>query len=438
MFVCLNDLVDTLKLQFYCSDIEKEKLSFNTYVDYFLDLKSEAQLIKSEDSQERYKITSLDGLKFRVMATSQRGFNVVLQNADFTLSLRKIDDKNQNPVVKAEFRAEFLLRNGYKGAIKTVINTVELMLKSYFIKVSEIHLAKDIQGYNFSILDFYKLKTLKRNKQIFNQDTNLYFNGLKFTGFSIGKGDEMLRIYNKTHEIDSNKNKAFVKYLSWDVNPDYVEDKTVWRIEFQLRRAKLKELFSSFGIMESLSSLLKSISSLWDYLINRFVLKDFTLKEVQEIQVGYKFKDNELIILTQEAIKKRFQRASTHKLWIFISPFVGNTVEKLQVIKDICKPSVIYVKNAFKAVLSTFVKLKRGSFNNDELIEILIQADKELQSKKKITLLENARLKTMDFCTRAKDFYNHTGIDNIEIVNYERELKRNLKNTFKYLEEKVA
>jgi hypothetical protein len=434
MFVCLNDLVDTLKLQYYASDVEKEKLSFNTYVEYFQNLKTEAQNIKSEDSQSRYKTTSLDGLIFRVMATSQRGFHVVLQNGDFTLSLRKMDDKNQNPIIKAEFRAEFLLRNGYKTAIKTVNNIVELMLKNYFIKVSEIHLAKDIQNYNFNILDFYRLKTLKRNKQIFNQDTNLFYSGLKFTGFSIGKGDEMLRIYNKTFEIDKNKEKAFVQYLSWDINPDYDNSKTVWRIEFQLRRKKLKELFSSWGVVENLQSLLRSISSIWDYLINTFVLKEMTIKECQEIQSGYKIKDDEITILTFEAIKKRFQRANVHKLWDFIKYFKGNTVEKLQKIKDVCKPSVQYVKNAFKSVLSTFIKLKRGDFNKDELIDILIQADKELQSKKKLTLLQNARLKTVEYCSRAKDFYNHTGIDVIQFNNYEQELRKNLKDTFQYIE----
>ncbi len=434
MFVCLNDLVDTLKLQYYASDVEKEKLSFNTYVEHFQDLKLEAQNIKSEDSQMRYKTTSLDGLAFRVMATSQRGFHVVLQNGDFTLSLRKMDDKNQNPIIKAEFRAEFLLRNGYKRAITIVNGIVELMLKNYFIKVSEIHLAKDIQNYNFNILDFYRLKTLKRNKQIFNQDTNLFYSGLKFTGFSIGKGDEMLRIYNKTFEIDKNKEKAFVQYLSWDINPDYDNTKNVWRIEFQLRRKKLKELFGSWGVVENLNSLLRSISSIWDYLINTFVLKEMTIKECQEIQSGYKIKDDELIILNHEAIKKRFQRANVHKLWEFITIFKGNTVEKLQKIKDVCKPSVQYVKNAFKSVLSTFIKLKRGDFNKEELIDILIQADKELQSKKKLTLLQNARLKTVEYCSRAKDFYNHTGIDVIQFNNYEQELRKNLKDTFQYIE----
>lgn len=435
MFVCLNDLIDTLKLQFYCSDVEKEKLKFNANIDYFIALKTEAMEIKHHDNQQRFKETKINDIKFRVMATSQNGFNVVLQNGDFTLSFRKIDDKNINPIIKAEFRSEFLLRNGYNLAIKIVLETIEKLLKNYHIKVSEIHLAKDIQGYNFNILDFYRLKTLKRNKQIFNQDTNLFFSGLKFTGFSIGKGAEMLRIYNKTHEISLNKNKAFVKYLSWDYNPDYDENSTVWRIEFQLRREKLKHLYSSWGIVESLETLLNSISSIWNYLTDTFILKDFSIKECQEIQSGYKIINNEdFVILNQEAIKKRFQRAENHKLWNFIKTFKGNIGEKLQKIEDIKKPSVEYVKNAFKGVLSTFIKLKRGAFDSKELTKILIEADKETQSKHKLTLIDKARIKTLDYCNRAKDFFNHTGINELDFENYKKDLHDNIFETFALIE----
>ena len=428
-FICLNDLVDTLKIQFYPTNMEIDKLKYNAFVEYLILKKDEAMKIKNEDNQQRFILISVDDIKFRVMATSQSGFNVVCQNADFTLSFRKIGE-HKNPVVKAEFRAEFLLRNGYKRALEIVVNFVSTLLKNFNIKVSEIHLAKDIQGYNFSILDFYRLKSLKKNREIFNQDTNLFFNGLKFTGFYIGKGAEMLRIYNKTHKIEKDKNTAFVKYLSWDMNPDYDESKTVWRIEFQLRREKLKELYSSFGLIENLQSLLNSISSLWDYLINTFVLKDFSIKECQEFQQGYIFKNGELTILNQETIKKRFQRAELSPLWEFIKTFKGNVVEKLQKIKDIKKPSAVYVKNAFKAVLSTFIKLKRGSFSSKELTKILLEADKELQSKKRLNLIDNARLKCIDYVNRAEDFFNHTGVDEIEFTKYYEDLKENLNETF--------
>lgn len=428
-FICLNDLVDTLKIQFYPTDMEKDKLKFNALCDFLIGKKEEAMKIKNADNQERYCLITSNDIKFRVMATSQTGFNVVLQNADFSLSFRKIGE-HKNPVVKAEFRAEFLLRNGYQRALKTVIEFVETYLSNFNIKVSEIHLAKDIQNYNFSIMDFYRLKSLKKNREIFNQDTNLFYSGLKFTGFSIGKGAEMLRIYNKTHKIEKDKNTAFVKYLSWEMNPNYDESKTVWRIEFQLRREKLKQLYSSWGLIENLQSLLNSISSIWNYLINTFVLKNFSLKECQELQQGFKISNDKILILNQEAIKKRFQRAELSPLWEFIKTFKGNVIEKLQKIKDIKKPSVIYVKNAFKAVLSTFIKLKRGSFSAKELTKILLEADKELQHKKRLNLIDNARLKCLDYVSRAEDFYNHTGVDEIEFTKYYEDLKENLNDTF--------
>ncbi len=428
MFVCLNDLVDTLKLHFYPLD-EKEKLIFNSFVEYLILSKTEAMEIKKQDNQERFIIKEINNIKLRIMATSQSGFNVVCQTGDFSLSFRKIGE-HKNPVLKAEFRAEFLLRNGYKRAINIVLDYVKTFLKSFNIKVSEIHLAKDIQNYNFSILDFYRLKSLKRNREIYNQETNLYFNGLKFTGFSIGKGAEMLRIYNKTLEIDKNKNKAFIKYLSWQINKDYDDNKEVWRIEFQLRREKLKEFYTSYGIIDNLDSLLNSISSIWEYLTNKFLMVDFSIKDCQELQSGYKIKDNEIFILNQEAIKKRFQRAEISPLWDFIKEFKGNIVEKLQKIRDVKKPAVLYVENAFKSLFSTFIKLKRGNFDKSELIEILLNSEKKELLSKGISIIDKARLKCIDFVSRSQDFFNHTGVCEVEFEEYKRDLRQNLNNCF--------
>lgn len=81
----LNDIVDTLKLQFYPNHnltIDEIK-KFNDFVDGFVILKSKAMEIKNPDNQKRYVKTDIDGTKFNVMATSQSNFNVVLQNGDF-------------------------------------------------------------------------------------------------------------------------------------------------------------------------------------------------------------------------------------------------------------------------------------------------------------------------------------------------------------------
>lgn len=220
----LNDLVDTLKLHFYSSDLsdEKELEDYNKIVSSFCDIKSEAMQIKNADNQKRFISHEFHGYKFRVMATAQNNFNVVIQNGDVSISLLKHSVKHNNPLIKVEFRAEFLCRYGYIKAIQSVKNLIQNFLLNYHVKVSEIHLAKDIQGYEFCTFDFHRVKTLSKTKTIFHNDiSSEYYFGNRFTGFSVGKGDEMLRVYNKTVEITQKKQKAFIEVLKWANNPDF-------------------------------------------------------------------------------------------------------------------------------------------------------------------------------------------------------------------------
>ena len=109
--------------------------------------------IKSHDTQQRFVKSNINDVSFNVMAVSQSSFNVVLQNSDISISLLKISATHSNPIIKVEFRAQFLLRNGYTVAINLVKDIINSMIQTYKIKVSEIHLAKDLQGYEFSTFD---------------------------------------------------------------------------------------------------------------------------------------------------------------------------------------------------------------------------------------------------------------------------------------------
>ena len=57
--------------------------------------------------------------------------------------------------------------------------------------------------------------------------------------YQFGKGD-VLRVYNKTRELRHSK-KEWLRAV-WEQHPDYHADQDVWRIEFQARRQRLKEL----------------------------------------------------------------------------------------------------------------------------------------------------------------------------------------------------
>ena len=69
-------------------------------------------------------------------------------------------------------------------------------------------------------------------------------------------------------------------------------------------------------------------------------------------------------------------------------------------------------------------------FNGGEIID--------LKEKKKINIVDNARLKTLDYCSRAKDYYNHTGIDEIQYNNYSQQLRKNLMDTFVLIDGKES
>ncbi|ADG93349.1 hypothetical protein Arnit_1695 [Arcobacter nitrofigilis DSM 7299] len=434
----LNDLVDTLKLHFYSSDLsdEKELEDYNKIVSSFCDIKSEAMQIKNADNQKRFISHEFHGYKFRVMATAQNNFNVVIQNGDVSISLLKHSVKHNNPLIKVEFRAEFLCRYGYIKAIQSVKNLIQNFLLNYHVKVSEIHLAKDIQGYEFCTFDFHRVKTLSKTKTIFHNDiSSEYYFGNRFTGFSVGKGDEMLRVYNKTVEITQKKQKAFIEVLKWANNPDFDNKKNVWRLEFQLRRERLKYLLGNDGLLDSLDNVLKSISNLWNYCINRFVHKNLSNTEVQEQITQMKIlKNGTFKYLSAETLRKRFQRADTSIVWDSIQTFEGNVGYELQKVKDIKKPEVQYVKNAFKAIISTFVKLKRGDFNSHELTEILLEADREQREKTDINIIDNARLKALDYMSHAKVFYEKTGIIEDGFDKFNKDLANNLQQTFALIE----
>lgn len=434
----LNDIVDTLKLQFYPNDRTtlEEINNFNLSIEKFVLIKSQAMEIKNHDSQKRFIKSQIGDITFKVMAVAQSSFNVVLQNADVSISLLKISPAHNNPVIKAEFRAEFLLRNGYNKAIALVKDIINNLLENYKVKVSEIHLAKDIQGYEFSMFDLHRIKTLSKIKTIFHNDINSeYYFGNRFSGFSIGKGDELLRVYNKTLEIAQKKEKSFISVLAWQNNPNFNPKKNVWRMEFQLRRERLKHLLGDNGLLDSLDNVLNSIHSLWTYCVNRFVHKNISTQHlVEQIQCFKLLKDGTFKYLDAETLRKRFQRADISHLWDSIKTFEKKQAPTLQRIKDIKKPEVEYVKNAYKAVLSTFIKLKRGEFSSSELTKILLEADNECKAKHNISLIDKARVNALDYIIQAQTFYNDNGIVIDGFYEYKKDFVNNLKDTFALIE----
>ncbi len=188
MYNIINQQVDTLKFHLYPSFelSDEEVVSYNHHIQQFQYKKDEAMKKKVRFGDERTINYYFNNYKFNVLATTNRGFNVSIKNNDIFVSLRKIKHLDKNPIIKVEFRAEYLSRCGYIEAIERVELFLKQLIPTYEIKISEIHLCADVQGHNFNLFDTYKFKTTSRSSTAYEStdDKISYLNNNHFTGFS--------------------------------------------------------------------------------------------------------------------------------------------------------------------------------------------------------------------------------------------------------------
>lgn len=444
--VNLGSIVDTLKINANFDNvayeinpsyqnelIEKQIKDFNNKVEDLILLKKEAMTIKSHDVQMRFVPVEINKTQYRVMASASASYSVILQNGDISIFLRKFSKKIKNPIVKVEFRAEYLARMGYVKAVQQVERLIRYeFIESPILKVKEIHLATDIQGYEFTPLDFYRVRTMSKVRTTHVEDEKQsYFQNQRFTGMSFGKGDLMFRIYNKTIEINKNKKKGFIEVLKWQYHKDFNPDLTVWRIEGQIRRDKLKELALDSINLDSLESVLNNIPSIWKLFMNKYEHKDLSVCQIQEQMQGFKtLKKGGIKFITSDTVRMRFNNASLSNVWDEIKEFNGHVGTNLEKFEDIKAPEVEYVENAYKALLSTSTKLLRGNLDTSKLIEIIHNANVKFHNKNGMSILDKCRYNALDYMSSAKFYYKKNGFVFDGFDEFERDLNNNLKQIF--------
>ncbi|MFT7004262.1 MAG: hypothetical protein ACJAWW_001619 [Sulfurimonas sp.] len=404
----ISQHVDTLKTHYYINkNIEDDDFfKYTNLIKSLLVLKKQSQETSNEYGDTKSINHFFGTHKFNIMPISIKGFSILLQNADCSIALRQSKNKvNPSPSIKVEFRAEFLARKGYMEAIKIINTLVETyILSSFNIKISEIHLATDIQGYNFSHLDFFKMKTRSRKSATFEDESieakASMFGGLTtFTGFTFGGGDYHLRIYNKSKEILSKRNKAFAETHLWEHKKNYQEDKTVWRIEIQIRRAKLKKMVSSNGnTLDNYYNILNNIPSLWNKALTDYNMKDFTEKQSFDLLRGKRtLKDGTDKPLTKYAIYKIFSRTETMPLWEEIKTWNGHHSSEINTSPKVPQiGNFMYVENSIKSLLSTMAK-HYGFTSSQTMIQAFKQANINSLERNQVSLLEGTYNKQLDW-----------------------------------------
>jgi len=162
--------------------------------------------------------------RFMLQPYGSKPYSYVLRNRDFIVRL----SENLNPCCHVQFLSEGLWQRGPQGQLKQFdLWAASVNLASHREPtVSRADWAFDfhLDNIDFSEDDFISLasKDSKHRKDRRAQT------------FTFGTGDKVVRIYDKTAEIEEASGKTWF-YELWDRSTN------VWRIEFQLRGDALRE-----------------------------------------------------------------------------------------------------------------------------------------------------------------------------------------------------
>lgn len=235
-------------------------------LDYFKTTKNMLEVfssLKNRAHEEGKEFeTELNGVNLKVHRTGAAFYSYRLTCNDFSILFMDKEVKN-NPPIKVRFLSSYLWSAGFSKAVRDFLTWLdELGLSIITTKLSRIDICIDSDETPFFKADLDRIVTRARGKT--NHFVNdEFYNGVVFSGFTIGRGNLMARIYDKTLEVKKSQKVWFYdlwKEYSWN------QQTTVWRVEFQIRRKCLSE----FGI-STIEDFLTKENNIWSYLTNQWL-----------------------------------------------------------------------------------------------------------------------------------------------------------------------
>ena len=426
----LSHHVDTFKESLYLSgDCD----NYNLFVDGLMNSKEIAQTVHDMNNANRFIDVDFGGNKWQVMATSVTGYSVVIKNGDVSIAFAKRLNvmSNRNPSVKIEYRAQFLVNYGLHGAHKKVNEFFKAYVHGdYLSKVQEIHLACDVQGHRFNLFDTYRMKTRARKMESFDGDDGeigrkMVFTSRRLETLYFGTGSNMLRIYNKTAEAKKHPDSMHVEKLWKLKNPKgYDENKDVWRIEFQIRREKLKNIFTLDQSLpyDHTLVLLDNVGGLWDFFINYFSYRDIKEDMAIDLIKGYWTRKNgDEVLYTKKAESRIFEKSDIHPLWNLIEKY--DNVEPPQYFRfiQVKQTDPVYALNAVCGSVSTIIK-HFGEFTEDTFKKVVEMADNRCIQNNDLGLIDHNLKKLPDYFAKIEK-QRKLGLD---VITIDDDVKDNL------------
>lgn len=240
------------------------------------------EVAKESDTDEAGRLTiggdSADWL-FVVKPHGKEGYEWMLESREMTMRIGHWRLPKQRPSVLADIRSKTLWLHGPNVAVKRLLTLIETMGGEVLaVKTSRLDLCADVlipkRDWNEGLRNHFVTRA---------REVGTHVSGGKFTGITIGRGGLVrAKFYDKAYEIHA-KSKKYWMYDHWGLS-SVPEGFVVVRVEFQLRRERLKELgCGTWGEVKA------KLPNLWVYCTTRWLrlAQDSTLHHTQQSLVSW-------------------------------------------------------------------------------------------------------------------------------------------------------
>jgi len=330
--------------------------------------------------------------KFKMMPVGKGRFKYIIMNDDITIDFSTLKlgaNEYTTPQLRVEYRSKYLSLLGHEKAYATVLSMFDTLLSSDTVPLFKsmlmrIDLCTDIAGISYVPMDKYRFQTNFKSNGHIEFREHMRFNRL--TGFSFGKGDYMMRIYDKRLELNNNASKLWLTRL-WVAN-GYPDNNSVpvWRHETQMRRPYLKR-FRKDSLDDEVTYFFNMLPNLWTFSFNK----------VEYVEVS---DDHAIKILNgsynPESLRKMMQRtkkSNPSMIWGLASSWHGLKVPSPHDYGHYQSGSYAVAKRMFKSFISTAYKAGRG--NPNEVLEIMDMVQNDLSRIHGVSLHDYGSVKLL-------------------------------------------
>lgn len=228
--------------------------------DFLSDLHSRKRSVQeTDDIESPFRVPG--GLSFNLQRTGAGKYNYVLKSGDITLMFSNHKADAPFPNCRIEIGSVSCWEPGWEYIFYRLCSWLKIYGASIKQeKISEFHITADLLDVDFTETGFddrFQWITRSNKWKVEGE-----FDDSNYIAF--GKGDMMLRVYDKTAEIKRNGAKSAIFHSIWrkQINrtPEHVT-----RIEYQMRRPVFKE----FQI-NTVADLRRNQNSVWQYCVSQW------------------------------------------------------------------------------------------------------------------------------------------------------------------------